>query len=198
MVSKGIRTRQLIIDKSLQLFSVKGYHNTSINNILEATSLTKGGLYGHFSSKEAIWYAVYDEAVRRWHAVVFKGVSAIDDPLLRITKVIENDLMHYLGGHTFDGGCYFLNSLVELSGQSPEMSRHMLRGFIRFSKLFQLWLEEAETKQLISPGLNYREIANFIFISVNGAAALYAVVKDDTILQQTSSQLNHYLQQLKR
>lgn len=198
MASKGIRTRQLIIDKSLQLFSVKGYHNTSINNILEATHLTKGGLYGHFSSKEAIWYAVYDEAVKRWHEVVFKDVALIEDPLHRIDKVIENDLMKYLGGQIFEGGCYFLNSLVELSGQSPEMSRHMLRGFIRFSKLFQQWLEEAETKEVILPGLNYREIANFIFISVNGAAALYAVVKDDTILVQTASQLHHYLQNLKR
>ncbi|MCW8889035.1 MAG: TetR/AcrR family transcriptional regulator, partial [Sedimenticola sp.] len=159
---------------------------------------TKGGLYGHFSSKEAIWYAVYDEAVKRWHDVVFKGVTAIEDPLQRIDKVIENDLMNYLGGQVFEGGCYFLNSLVELSGQSPEMSRHMLRGFIRFSKLFQQWLEEAEEKELILPGLNYREIANFIFISVNGAAALYAVVKDDTILAQTASQLHHYLHNLKR
>ncbi len=155
-------------------------------------------MYGHFSSKEAIWYAVYDEAVQRWHEVVFKDVSHIDNPLLRINKVIENDLMNYLGGQVFQGGCFFLNSLVELSGQSPEMSRHMLRGFIQFSKLFQQWLEEAECRKMISPGLNYREIANFIFISVNGAAALYAVVKDDSILEQTASQLHHYLQQLKR
>ena len=44
MAGKGTRTRQNIIEKSLQLFCVKGYYNTSINNILEATGLTKGGL----------------------------------------------------------------------------------------------------------------------------------------------------------
>ncbi|WP_428622139.1 TetR family transcriptional regulator C-terminal domain-containing protein [Sedimenticola sp.] len=197
METKGERTRQLIIDKSLQLFSVKGYHSTSINNILEATHLTKGGLYGHFGSKEAIWYAIYDEAVRRWHQVVFEGVNGITDPLQRIEKVIENDLMRYLGGDIFEGGCFFLNALVELSGQSPAMSRHMLRGFIRFSKLLQQWLVEAESQGLIQTGLNHREIANFIFISLNGAAALYAVTRDLNVLKQTTSQLRHYVQQLK-
>jgi AcrR family transcriptional regulator len=196
METKGERTHQLIIEKSLQLFSLKGYHSTSINNILEATHLTKGGLYGHFQSKEAVWYAVYDEAVRRWHRVVFAGVSGIADPLKRIEKVIENDLMNYLGGDVFEGGCFFLNALVELSGQSPEMSRHMLRGFIRFSKLLQQWLVEAESGGLIRAGLKHREIANFIFISLNGAAALYAVTRDQSVLEQTNSQLHHYLRQL--
>ena len=197
METKGERTRQLIIERSLQLFSVKGYHNTSINNILEATQLTKGGLYGHFESKEAIWYAIYDEAVTRWRQVVFAGVQEITDPLRRIEKVIANDLLNYLGKDIFEGGCFFLNALVELSGQSPEMSRHMLRGFIRFSKLLQQWLVEAEERGLIRSGLNHREIANFIFISLNGAAALYAVTRDLTILKQTTSQLHHYVQQLK-
>ncbi|NQU65067.1 MAG: TetR family transcriptional regulator, partial [SAR324 cluster bacterium] len=60
MANKGLQTRQKIVEKSLQLFSIKGYYNTSVNDILEATQLTKGGLYGHFSSKEVVWYAVYD------------------------------------------------------------------------------------------------------------------------------------------
>ena len=72
MVTKGVETKQKIIDKSLQLFSVKGYYNTSINDILEATNLTKGGLYGHFKSKEDIWYAVYDQAVTIWKDIVLK------------------------------------------------------------------------------------------------------------------------------
>ena len=81
MAGKGEQTRQKIIEKSLQLFSVKGYFNTSINDILEATALTKGGLYGHFSSKEDIWYAVYDEAVEIWKRNVFKGIRDNSDPL---------------------------------------------------------------------------------------------------------------------
>ncbi len=198
MKTKGTKTRQRIIEESLQLFSVKGYYNTSINDILEATDLTKGGLYGHFQSKEDIWYAVYDEAVRIWQHIVFKGVRQASDPLERLEKTIINDLKHYCGDDVFDGGCFFLNSLVELSGQSGSMSRHILRGFVNLSRLLRSWLIEADEKGMLKEGLNPKEIANFIVITVNGAGALYASSRDPNIWKHTINQLGFYINQLRK
>ncbi|MGD8522813.1 MAG: TetR/AcrR family transcriptional regulator [Desulfobacterales bacterium] len=198
MESKGTRTRRNIIEKSLQLFSVKGFYNTSISDIQEATGLTKGGLYGHFTSKEDIWYAVYDEAVTIWKNIVFKDMRSNTGPLERIVTFIENDLEDYLGSDVFDGGCFFLNMLVELSGQSAAMSKRILSGFVRLSKLMQTWLEEAGKNGMLKEGLDYKEIANFIVISLNGAAALYISSRDALILEQTVNQLQFYIRQLKK
>ena len=195
--SKGERTRQTIVEQSLQLFSVKGYYHTSIKEILVATGLTKGGLYGHFTSKEEIWYAVYDRAVDIWRPLVFAGVRQCTDPLERLNKFIQNDLENYLGGDVFDGGCFFLNMLVELSGQSAGMSRQILRGFVRLSRLLRLWLEEARDKDLIDRNANPREIANFVVITLNGAAALYISSRDRTIIDQTVNQLRCYVENLR-
>jgi len=197
MSSKGSRTRHSIIEHALQLFSVKGYFNTSVSDLLEATKLTKGGLYGHFSSKEEIWYAVYDEAVIRWRGIVFQGTREIDNPLTRIERVILNGLYEYLGKEVFVGGCFFLNSLVELSGQSEPMKRKILGGFVRYARLLETWLQEAEEKGLIAKGLDHREIADFLVIAVNGAASLYSAIREQIILDQTASQIRRYLQQLK-
>jgi len=198
MESKGTRTRRNIIEKSLQLFSVKGFYNTSISDIQEATGLTKGGLYGHFASKEDIWYAVYDEAVTIWKNIVFKDMRSNTGPLERIVTFIENDLEDYLGSDIFDGGCFFLNMLVELSGQSAAMSKRILSGFVRLSNLMQTWLEEAGKNGMLKEGLDYKEIANFIVISLNGAAALYISSRDPLILEQTINQLQFYIRQLKK
>lgn len=198
MVTKGTQTRRNIIENSLQLFSVKGYYNTSVSDILGATGLTKGGLYGHFASKEDIWYAVYDEAVRIWKNIVFNGIRNDSDPLDRIEKFIENDMHDYLGGDVFEGGCFFLNMLVELSGQSASMSRQILRGFVRLSGLLRSWLAEADRNGMLQAGLDFREIANFIIISLNGAAALYISSRDRSILEQTIRQLRFYIGQLKK
>ncbi len=198
MGTKGIQTRRNIVKQSLQLFTVKGYFNTSISDILGATGLTKGGLYGHFSSKEDIWYAVYDEAVSIWRCIVFNNVSEIADPVERIEQTIENDMKDYLGAEVFEGGCFFFNMLVELSGQSSSMSRHILKGFVRFSRLLRLWLEEAAEKGMLKPGIDFREAANFIVISVNGAAPLYTASRDPLIWKQTISQLQYYLNQLRK
>jgi len=198
MSTKGELTRRNIIEKSLQRFSVKGYFNTSVNDILQATGLTKGGLYCHFKSKEDIWRAVYDDAVKIWKSVVFKNMQSVADPLERIERTVENVLLNYLGKEVFEGGCFFVNMLVELSGQSDAMGRHILKGFVGFSKLFQSWLTEAETAGLLKPNLDYLEISNFIVITLNGAATLYMSARDKAILRQTNSQLRFFIRQLRR
>ena len=198
MATKGIQTRRKIVTESLQLFSVKGYYNTSVSDILAVSGLTKGGLYGHFASKEDIWYAVYEEAVSIWKGIVFKGIRNNSDPLKRIEKFIENDMRDYLGTDVFEGGCFFLNMLVELSGQSASMSKQILRGFVRLSGLLRSWLQEADQKGMLRENLNLKEVSNFIIISLNGAAALYISSRDRNILDQTVQQLRFYIEQLKR
>ena len=198
MATKGLETKKKIVNKSLQLFSVKGYYNTSINDILKATSLTKGGLYGHFKSKEDIWYAVYDQAVTIWKDIVFKDIKKIDDPLKRIEKALDNDLKNYLGADVFEGGCFFLNMLVELSGQSNTMGNCILKGIIGFSEVITLWLKEAHEKNMLKPGLNFNEIAKFIVVSINGCAALYPSTRDPEIWKLTLKQINYYINGLKK
>lgn len=198
MTNKGRQTRRSIVEKSLQLFSVKGYYNTSISDILEVTGLTKGGLYGHFKSKEDIWYAVYDEAVAIWRGIVFKGIRRIENPMERVELIIDQIMRDYLAANVFEGGCFFLNMLVEMSGQSDAMSRHMLSGYVRFSRLMVDWLQEAGEQGMLRPGLNYRDVTSFVVIALNGASAIYTASRDPNIWRQTTEQLKFYIEQLKR
>ena len=198
MSSKGELTRQHIIEKSMQLLSVQGYFNTSIAGIIKATGLTKGGLYGHFRNKEEIWYAVYAECVRIWKGIVFQGVRDINDPLARLERVIDNSLKNYLGGGVFEGGCFLFNSLVELAGQSSAMSDHVLKGFRDFAALLRQWLEEAQQQGRLRDGLSPDEIADFLVISLNGAAPLYAASRDPAVWQHTLAQLHLYIKCLSK
>ncbi len=198
MITKGAETKQRVIDKSLHLFSLKGYYNTSINDILEATGLTKGGLYGHFKSKEAIWYESYDQAVDIWKNIVFTDIQETDDPLEKIKQALDKDLGTYLGENVFQGGCFFLNMLVELSGQSKSMSDHVLKGMFGFSELIEQCLLEAHEKGMLKPGLDLNEIAQFIIVSINGCAAIYAATRSPDTWKLTLKQIYFYLDGLKQ
>jgi AcrR family transcriptional regulator len=196
MKSNGNLTKKKIVHESFLLFSRKGYFNTSVNDILLATGLTKGGLYSHFSSKEAIWHAVYEEASKIWRSVVFEGVRKIDDPIERIDRVISNVMKNYTGGTVFDGGGFFVPMLVELSGQSSRMSQQIMQGFDSFSELLCSWLKEADQRGLLRKNINHKEIANFILISLNGTTTLYVATKNKTIWEQTVNQLRFFVRQL--
>src|SRR5580692_4117959 len=46
------RTRQRLLEEARRLFRERGYAATSLEQIAEAAEVTKGAIYGHFSSKE--------------------------------------------------------------------------------------------------------------------------------------------------
>lgn len=52
------QTQERIVEASVRLFIEKGYEQTTIQDILDALNLSKGGLYHHFKSKEEILEAV--------------------------------------------------------------------------------------------------------------------------------------------
>ena len=49
------RTRQRILEAANRLFAAKGYAGTSIDEIMHACGLTRGGFYAHFSSKGQLY-----------------------------------------------------------------------------------------------------------------------------------------------
>lgn len=198
MARKGAQTRQKIIEKCLRLFCVKGYANTSVNDILQATGLTKGGLYGHFAGKQDLWYAVYDAALSTWRKVVFQGIQSNAGPLERIGTLIENDLKKKLGGNVYGGGCFFHRMLVELSGQSNAMSDHLMQGFNQLAGLISAWLKEADQQGQLKENLDHNQIANYIVVVLNGAAALHGASRNPDVLDHTLSQLRFYIRQLKK
>ena len=56
-------TRDEILDAAAQIFSQKGFHATSMQDIAQAVNLQKGSLYHHINSKQEILVAVLDRAL---------------------------------------------------------------------------------------------------------------------------------------
>lgn len=96
MPDKGQLTKRNIIGKSLQLFSVKGYYNTSINDILDATGLKKGGLYGHFAGKEAIWIGICP-----------KSSAGINPERTPCSNHLKNIFLMILNGPNLKAACFY-------------------------------------------------------------------------------------------
>ncbi len=60
-LTKGERTRLLIIDAAYSLFIEQGFHATSMRQIAQQAGIALGGIYNHFESKEQIFEAVLFE-----------------------------------------------------------------------------------------------------------------------------------------
>jgi AcrR family transcriptional regulator len=62
--------QDVILDAASRLFSSRGYHATSVQDIADAVGILKGSLYHHFESKEAILYRIVKEPIARLYRTV--------------------------------------------------------------------------------------------------------------------------------
>jgi AcrR family transcriptional regulator len=60
-VTKGERTRAVLLNAAKRLFVSKGYHGTSMREIADEAGLALGGIYNHFGNKEDIFVRVLME-----------------------------------------------------------------------------------------------------------------------------------------
>lgn len=57
------RTREYLLQAAFREVYRSGFQRAGIDTILAATSVTKGALYYHFESKEALGYAIVEEII---------------------------------------------------------------------------------------------------------------------------------------
>jgi len=69
--AKAEKTKEFIIQKSAQVFNIKGYENTSLADIREATKLTNRAIYGNFSDKNELAVASFQHNI----SIVFNRIS---------------------------------------------------------------------------------------------------------------------------
>lgn len=58
---KSERSRRLVLDAALGLFSHRGYRGTSMRDIAEAAGVSTGNVYHHFPDKDSIFQSLLDE-----------------------------------------------------------------------------------------------------------------------------------------
>ncbi|MDP3746311.1 MAG: TetR/AcrR family transcriptional regulator [Phenylobacterium sp.] len=100
-------TRARIVERARVLFNRHGYDNVTIDMVMEAASLTRGGFYNHFRNKQELFAAAVSSFLMgrgaRWRSEA--GVNSIDPAL----EDAANMLRSYLSpGH-----------LDDLEGQCP-------------------------------------------------------------------------------
>jgi AcrR family transcriptional regulator len=60
MAARYDRKRREVVDAAARAFARRGYHATSIDDLVEATGLARGGLYHYIGSKQALLIEVFD------------------------------------------------------------------------------------------------------------------------------------------
>ena len=85
-MKKGDARRAAIIETAERLFYLKGYENTSVQDVLDELKLSKGGFYHHFESKLSLLEAICE---KRTESAFEASERAVRDPGLNAVEKLN-------------------------------------------------------------------------------------------------------------
>ncbi len=192
-LSKAERTRQLIIERSAPLFNQKGYAGTSMQDIMVATGLTKGGIYGHFESKEEIALAAFEHAagmVTRMIGERIMGKDSASDKLKAILQFYKT----YLFSPPVHGGCPVLNTAVEADDTNPLLRASVVKVLNRLHKAVANIVLQGMERGEFKPATDAQKFSILFVSMIEGGIMLSKAYGDNKYLNTVIAQLEHMLE----
>lgn len=86
---KGEEKRQDILNVAERLFCLKGYRETSVQDILDVLKTSKGSFYHHFDSKESVLETLCVQRAKNAADAAVRALAGIADPMARINAVLH-------------------------------------------------------------------------------------------------------------
>ncbi len=189
--------KEEIILESMKLFSLKGFVNTGVNEIIDSVGSSKGGFYNHFASKEHLFFAALTQAQKMWRARVLYGLNELQSPLEKVNRILENYRDRYLkDAENFPGGCIFITFSVELDDQYPQLMQEVNKGFVGLKRMIQGFLEEAKAAGELKQNVDTQMATEMIFSGMIGSSVLFGVEKSTDTLDRSINALIAYLNEV--
>ena len=191
-MTKGDRTRQLIIEKAAPLFNKNGYAGTSLSAIMKATGLAKGGVYGNFKNKDEIAAMTFEYAYNKIKsAIVMKlcNCTTSYDKLVCILQFYRN----YITNPPIEGGCPLLNTSVEADDSFPFLKtraraaqNEMLQSLVQ---IFQAGKKNGEFRETMQP---QREAEN-MYALIEGGIVMAKINDNPAILHRILDRIREHI-----
>ena len=170
MTTKAERTKQFILETAAPIFNRKGISGANIDDVLDATKLTKGCLYGHFESKEDLALQVVDYMLQNNAEKMMMSINRGKTAKAKVFAFLD----YYkdpLETH-IKGGCPIFNMAVEADDNNPAVKEKVAdvlrQGQELFISILNQGVKNGEfTNKLDAVGYAFKAVA-----AVEGAVVL--------------------------
>jgi TetR/AcrR family transcriptional repressor of nem operon len=170
------RTRERLLQAAFREVLRSGFQSAGIDTILAATNVTKGALYHHFESKEALGYAIVDEIIARlvrdgWLRPMLGDGQPIDI-LIRVVRGIPDRRQDVRVG------CPLLNLAQEMSPLDEQFRKRLKRLFLAWQEGVATLLRKGQSQGTVRRDVNPYEAASFLVAMVEGYVSLAKNAQD--------------------
>ena len=170
-------TREALVAAAAEVFTVKGFHAASLDEIADAAGFTRGAIYSNFGSKEELLFAVYDRLDDRTLAGMADAMDERGgDPLGDATAAAE--VWARLLGRSQDIIALSLE-LRLYALRNPEARARLVRLEQQATDKLAAFIEEMFERQQMRLRMPAKDLAELGRAAVNGLEEAAAVDADN-------------------
>lgn len=195
-MSKAERTKQFIVEKTAPVFNAKGYAGTSINDLMNATGLSKGSIYGNFENKDEVALAAFDYNFGKITAYLKSKISATENAVERLL-MYPRTFRNFLTLPFLQAGCPVLNTSTEADDTHPLLREKAANALISWKKSIENQVKRGMERKEIKPDTNPTEVAVILISMIEGALMQAKVSGKTTELKIAMSYLEKLILSLK-
>ena len=131
-------TRERLLAAAEEVFADKGFYEAAVDEVARRSNTSKGSVYFHFPSKEALFNAVMDSLGERLLRRVEHALAGVQDPVARLEVALETTVETFCRHRS-------LARLLLLPGHSmgTGFTHKRQEVFSRFAALVQRLLDDA-------------------------------------------------------
>jgi TetR/AcrR family transcriptional repressor of nem operon len=189
------RTREALLQAAFGEIYRSGFRGSDVETILGAAGVTKGALYHHFDSKEALGYAVVDEIVARimrdkWQAPLQHARDPLD-ALIGIVRSTSTNLEQVCGG------CPLNNLSQEMSPLDEGFRKRTAKIFADWHRAVAAALRDGRARGKVRKEVNPDDTATFLIATYEGYLSLAKNAQDAKALRAGQRTLVRQLESLR-
>jgi TetR/AcrR family transcriptional repressor of nem operon len=173
---------QQILKKAMDIFWQKGYHATSVQDLVDGLCINRASMYDTYGDKHQLFLNTLKEYKEKnatyWNSIDYDNIK----PLQYIQHLFNNIVLEDIDSQ-FKKGCYMVNAAVEMIPHDDEVvtlveeNRKLVEENI--AKIIKKGQEIGEINSL-STSLEY---ARFLFNTIQGLKVMSKVTSDVKILE---------------
>jgi AcrR family transcriptional regulator len=185
MGRKKTYDRDVLIEKSMEMFRDHGFAGTSTQMLVEELGINRFSLYAEFGSKQAL----FDAALERYDdKVVDRNFGPLEAPEAGIAEI--RALLEFFAaaskGPAAGRGCLLCNTAVEFGPDDPSGARFVQRYFKRLTEAFRTALDNARREGDLHNRVKTREEADFFTAAVLGLFVLLRAMAPPEVIQSAA------------
>jgi AcrR family transcriptional regulator len=196
LITKGQRTRHVILDTAAALATQEGLEPLSIARLAEATGMSKSGLFAHFGSKEELQLATVDHAAAMFVEEVIAPARTAPRGVARVWALCDR-MVDYSERQVFPGGCFFASTAFEFNnrpGPVRDRIEEMMRSWLSY---LEHAVEQAQEAGELDPRPEAREIAFQLDAFAQSANAHFQLFRDDRVFEEARRAIRDRIESLR-